>query len=239
MWGIEKDLSSINSYLRKVKVAYQFAIDRGYLNGENPATQVARFRVDKPSQPYCFSTDGIQAILKAIPATYHPIIRFALVTGLRRGECVRLKWDDIQKGNMRIMGKGSGRSRESKPKIAWLPLSDQAMRILGEIPRTGEYIEGPFPFMPMAITRAFSRAKITAKVKGGSFHALRDTFATWAWEDGADLLEVSQALRHSRVTVTQEHYIQMKAERLRPVMDRARVVNVPGDQPELKVHKST
>lgn len=107
--------------------------------------------------------------------------RFAVVTGLRRGELLGLKWSDIDGNIIHVRrcltesfeiteGKTNNANRD-------IPLTAIAENILNEMDRHGEYIF----FLgerPMTLTRRF---KEYAKYHGLSaqlFHELRHTFIT-------------------------------------------------------------
>ena len=59
--------------------------------------------------------DEEAAFFAALRPDYHPIVRFALLTGCRLAECVGLTWADVDWGGRLIWINGKGGKRASIP----------------------------------------------------------------------------------------------------------------------------
>ena len=136
-----------------------------------------------------------------------PIVRFALETGMRRGEIVVMKWEDVdlKKKVLRIPVTKNGKSRT-------IPLLFEAMRILGSLPRR---IDGSVWGLkdPHSITQAFKKACKRAKVKDLRFHDLRHEATSRFFEKGLNVMEVAAITGHETLQML-KRYTHLKAEDL-------------------------
>jgi integrase len=118
----------------------------------------------------------------------HWIITFALETGLRRGEIVKLKWEDIDRS------KNTARVSESKSGyVRHIPLSPKANECLESIPTQSEYV---FDTTNSAIASAWKRLRKTAKVKRVRFHDFRHEAISRFFEKGLTIPEVMSISGH-------------------------------------------
>jgi integrase len=123
------------------------------------------------------------AVFDALPVRYHPIITTAMHTGMRRGELLRLRWDDLD------WFTGMIKVRETKtndPRYA--AMNSMVQRVLLELkeatkPKSTDRV---FRFYPRYLSRVFKRAVIKANVAPFRFHDLRHCFASRLAELGAN-----------------------------------------------------
>lgn len=143
-------------------------------------------------------------LLAACTAHLKPIVAFALNTGMRRGEILGLRWDQVdpKARTVRAVKTKSGRDRV-------IPLNDVAADILkaqrGKT--TGEYV---FPSTSGVgrlkdVKTAFHSACRKAGILGLRFHDLRHTFASRLIQRGADIVAVQKLLGHYSVTMTERY----------------------------------
>ena len=133
------------------------------------------------------------------------ILTVALNTGLRRGELLNLKWNqiDFKARMLRVEKTKSGKMRH-------IPINDILFNELSRLksengqnsylffnPETGK------PYLDMKT--GFKGACRRAGIKGLRFHDLRHTFATRLIQAGVDIVTVQNLLGHHSVTVTQRY----------------------------------
>lgn len=115
---------------------------------------------------------------------------FALLTGARLREILSLTWQDIDLGRRRAVIKAenskSGRARQ-------LPLSDEAVAILRQIPNSHEYVFSSEGRKHDYFIRSdFKRALRQTGIKDFRFHDLRHTWASWHVQDGTPLMVLKE-----------------------------------------------
>ena len=144
-----------------------------------------------------------------------------LATGLRRGELLGLKWEDIdlERGDLRVkrqLARINGEIVEAplKTKNAYrtLPLAADAIDILkaqkkkvGSSPWVFPSPTGG-PLSPDCVNNMLHRVLKRAGLPSIRFHDLRHTFATLALQNGVDIKTVSGMLGHFSAGFTLDTY---------------------------------
>lgn len=144
--------------------------------------------------------------LEKISPWYKPLVKFALETGMRRGELMSLLWVNInfEKSVAFLPLTKNGDSR-------YVPLSMKAIRILKLLPRD---IEGRvFPINKGTVSILFLRAARRAKVEDIHFHDLRHMALTKLSDKFTNILELASISGHRELKMLQR-YVHIKAEDL-------------------------
>ena len=144
-----------------------------------------------------------------------------LATGLRRGELLGLKWEDIdlEKGNLRVkrqIARINGEVVEAplKTKNAYrtLPLAEDTIQVLkqqrkkvGSSPWVFPSPTGG-PISPDSVLHMLHRVLKRAGLPRVRFHDLRHTFAMLALQNGVDIKTVSGMLGHFSAGFTLDTY---------------------------------
>ena len=144
-----------------------------------------------------------------------------LATGLRRGELLGLKWEDIdlERGDLRVkrqIARINGEVVEAplKTKNAYrtLPLAEDTVSVLleqkkkvGDSPWVFPSPAGG-PLSPDSVLHMLHRVLKRAGLPSLRFHDLRHTFATLALQNGVDVKTVSGMLGHFSAGFTLDTY---------------------------------
>ena len=144
-----------------------------------------------------------------------------LATGLRRGELLGLKWEDIdlERGDLRVrrqISRINGEVVEAplKTKNAYrtLPLAEDTVSVLLEQKKKVGSSPWVFPspnggpISPDSVLHMLHRVLKRAGLPKVRFHDLRHTFATLALQNGVDIKTVSGMLGHSSAGFTLDTY---------------------------------
>ena len=107
---------------------------------QNPALRIQRYK-QEASEPLPFSTQEIKEILSALEAPYKQFFQFAFYTGLRTGELLGLRWEDIdlerKVAHIRVnITLGREKSPKTRGSIRTVELHDQAYEALVSLRET-------------------------------------------------------------------------------------------------------
>lgn len=150
-------------------------------------------------------TEEITAHIKLDHAHLRAAIILALDTGMRRGEIIKMKWNDID-FDAGIINVLSSNTKTERGRI--VPLSDRAARELEGLRSLSSGLS-PFPIMDMK--HAFSTVKEVAGITDLHFHDLRAT-AGDRMSRVYPLATVAKILGHQRHETTLKYYVGNELE---------------------------
>jgi len=128
---------------------------------------------------------------RAIPV--HTLIEFALATGMRLGEIVRIQWDDVDYPNRTVLIRDRKHPRLKEGNLGVVPLLPDAWSLLQERPdKTGRI----FPYNSHSVSRAFWEACNDLGIADLRFHDLRHEAFTRLFERGLGIQEVAVISGH-------------------------------------------
>ncbi len=194
--------ASINRYLEILSKMFNLGIDNGSLS-VNPVSKVKKLQEDNHKVRFLTAEEEAR-LYKALPEFLKPIVTTALHTGMRKGEILNLKWNniDFEYGFIELLETKSGKARK-------IPISEKLMEIFNKLymDARSEYVfinpETGLPYVD--IKKSFNKAKEVAGIKDFRFHDLRHTVATRLVEKGIDLLVVMDILGHSKIETTMRY----------------------------------
>jgi integrase len=148
-----------------------------------------------------------------------PIILFALVTAMRRGEILAVKWSDIDlaASALLISSTKNGHARV-------IPLIPEAIKLLDSLPRSGERV---FPLRANALRLAWERLRKRAGLEDFHFHDLRHEAISRFFEAGLSTVEVALISGHrdARMLFRYTHPLR---ERIVAQLAGRRFLSLPG-----------
>lgn len=143
-------------------------------------------------------TKQIRDIIHFAPERSKNLLAFAIGTGMRRGEILRLDWSDIdlRYGIIHVHVSKSGSSRD-------IPiLASLKSVLLGMNPQTSGRI---FPLTEKQVEYDFKQARKKAGISDLHFHDLRHTFASHFMMNGGVLGILQLIWGHSDIRMTQRY----------------------------------
>ena len=216
---------TINDELGLLGHAYKLAEREWEWATNNPVLKIAKEKVRNLIERW-LTTEEEQRLLAISPTWLQEIILFALHTGMRRGEILKLQWChvDLTRRTLTILEQKNG-ARDT------LPVNDTAMDILQAraAVRTScaacVFVNGAdHPRNARNLLRAFYPAMRKAGITRFRFHDLRHTFATRLIQAGVDVYTVQKLGRWKTISMVLR-YAHHQPESLRggaEVLDRLR-----------------
>lgn len=195
-----------NRIVALLRALFNFAIDRGYCSA-NPTRELRMLREvprNIPAVDQAFISKLYVAVQRV--QTHSPqvadLLKLLLLTGLRIGEALSLRWDDLNQLATKIY------VRKSKTKPRAVPLNAIAQSLLEEMNARRGSNEFVFqsPDRPEPISRPYRILKKAFEQSGlppeFCAHSCRHVFATLAAQTGVSLYGISKLLGHASPTTT-------------------------------------
>ncbi len=216
--------STVNIELRTLKAAFRMGVRWSMLR-KSPFEGVSLARVPE-IEPAYFSREDLQRLLESISEPwFRDVVLFAAVTGMRQGEILSLRWEqvDLQARVARLRSSATFKTKTGKRRT--VPLGATAMQVLRQ--------RGPGSGSGVVFTlrgRTLKRRWVTTKLRRYvrqlgmdrrlNFHSLRASFASWLALDGVSIYQISKLLGHSDVKLTQHYYAHLEPGELHDVVDK-------------------
>lgn len=187
---------------------------------ENPTNACALPKVEHKEMK-TITADHLRAFLNEAKATgVYEMYYIELATGLRRGELLGLKWEDIdlKTGTIRVRrqvarvnGKIVEAPLKTKNSYRTVAISRNAIEVLkAQKQKTNDEYVFPSltggPISPDSVNNMLHRVLKRAGIPKVRFHDLRHTFATLALQNGVDIKIVSSMLGHFSAGFTLDTY---------------------------------
>lgn len=167
-------------------------------------------------------------LIQAKEEGFYELILLGLATGMRRGELLGLKWDDINftTGELSIKREyttlGSDyiiSTAKTKSSVRSVHLPQSVLNILGEYRKTinsdwvfPSPLDPTHPRGPTSCRSRLSDMLERAECNHIPFHGLRHIFSTMALENGLDIKTLSAVLGHSSAETTISVYSHVTGE---------------------------
>ena len=212
---------SIHNYLGLLHSILAYAVKRGWCES-NPVALVETPRAPRDRDIRFLTLPELESVLAASPDTLlgqvdRVVFLTAAMTGMRRGELVALRWQDIDSevGLIRVRRNftrnqfGTPKSRRSSRAVPLAPrLTDELRAHRGRCPST-EALDLVFahPLLgtvldPSKLRKRFLACVRRANVRPVRFHDLRHTFGTQMAAAGAPMRAIQEWLGHSDLRTT-------------------------------------
>ena len=187
---------------------------------ENPTDACELPKVER-KEMLTIPTEQLEAFFKEAKETgVYEMYYIELATGLRRGELLGLKWQDIDWKNgiikvrrqvARVDGKIVEAPLKTKNSYRAVTISQQAIEVLKQqkAKTEDEYVfpsPNGGPISPDSVNNMLKRVLARAGIPKVRFHDLRHTFATIALQNGVDIKTVSGMLGHFSAGFTLDTY---------------------------------
>lgn len=224
-----KRKKTVQYVIRTLHVALEYAITNKYILS-NPCRSINIAEDEEEFAASILSSEDVANLLSLLKEQEHYIyipVLLAVMRGLRRGECLGLRWEDVDYEakeihvrknyvhventdyHKRLKSKDSRRDSNIDGFICEELKKHQArLTKLGIIsPFVCVMDNGQLP-LPSHISRGLKTFQEANQLPLCRFHDLRHSFAMLQLEEGTDLDTLRRLLGHSKISVTSGYYLQ-------------------------------
>lgn len=215
--------ASVNREISLVKHMYTKAIEWGKCK-ENPTKKVKRLKGEVKRVRFLMP-DEAQRLLSNCADHLKPIVTVALNTGMRRGELLGLRWNQInfEQGIITLLDTKNDERRD-------VPMNETVKAVLREVEKKGSYIfcDGNGENFS-TVRRSFETALRKSGIEDFRFHDLRHCFASTLVMEGVDIMTVKELLGHKtlEMTLRYAHLAPSHKTRAVNILDRVLSLNPP------------
>ncbi|HPR64849.1 MAG TPA: site-specific integrase [Thermoanaerobaculia bacterium] len=199
-----KKPASVNRILRTLSHMFTKAVDWEMVDKtvHDRIRRVKMLPEDNKRLRY-LTLEECHELLRVCDDHLKPIVIMALNTGMRRGEILNLRWDNIDMKNGFILLDQSQTKNKQRREI---PINDTVRQTLQSITRR---LDVPYIFINPGTGKPFREIKNgfwsalrRAKIQDFRFHDLRHTFASHLVMSGVDIATVKDLLGHKTLEMT-------------------------------------
>ena len=200
--------ATIKQILIMIKRVFSWSIQQKLYQGINPCNSISVPKFDNQiTNP--LDRNGLSSLLNVLESWRNEravlVIKFALYSGKRKGEILKLKWDSVDLENRFINLKATNTKNK---KTQTIPINNNCMIILERCLelRVSDYV---FPsalghhYCTFDATwrRIRKKARLTIR-----FHDIRHTYASYLASSGkVDIYTLKELLGHSTIEMTQRY----------------------------------
>ena len=182
---------------------------QGYIKF-NPVSKVDKFKEPNNSRDFdYFKDDEIKKIVKASSPLFRPLVMTAFYSGMRKGEIIGLRWDnvDFDRNVIKVVWSYDTVTKGKEVRIVGMHTKlRKELLIYKEIAVKSIYV---FPNhkgkMRNNYNKVWKNTLKRAEVDYRNFHVTRHTFATIFLREGSSLAYLQQILGHSNIKTTMRY----------------------------------
>ena len=176
---------------------------------ENPFRTVKLIRITQKATSSLTKEQYPLLISTVQEPWFRDIVNFDILTGLRLGELVNLRWSDVDldKGLITIQSTANYHVKHGKMRV--LPLHPEAEAILSRKERVGEWVfvtdDGTRPRLEFISKKFKAYVRAAGLSEELHFHSLRATFASWCANSGVSMYTLQNLMGHSSIAMPESY----------------------------------
>ncbi|WP_158307218.1 tyrosine-type recombinase/integrase [Simkania negevensis] len=221
----QRSPATVVRYLSSLSALFEAAIKEWHWIEKNPVRQIRKPSVSN-SRTRFLSMEECQRLIAACKESKNPylysVVVIALSTGMRKGEILNLRWQDIDFEKRLIT------LEETKNgKVRYVPIVKVALQVLQSLFEedcVSDFSYNIFPSLnvnrQLDIRTAWRFALKRAAISDFTFHSLRHSCASFLAQSGATQRDIAEILGHSDLRMT-FRYSHLSAKYLEETLERA------------------
>lgn len=198
--------ATVNREFSSISKAFNLARNEWEWILENPFTRIGKEREDNIRYRWLREDEEV-SLLNACPDWLKDVVVFAIYTGMRQGEIINLKWENVD------LNRRSVALLQTKTKYPrTIPLSIQAYEVLKQRKRLRNLnVKNVFlnanvwRIEQAKLGKEFRAASKKAGIEDIRFHDLRHTFGSRLAQKGADIFHIAKLMGHRHISTTMRY----------------------------------
>ena len=199
------------------------ALQSAYEDGLIPSNPAASKRLTNPAKGKkvrdALTAEQYRSIREKVGtlnlADERRLLALLLYTGMRRGEVLGLRWEDIDFNKKLIHVKRSVTLVTNQPSVGetktdsgkrLIPLDEQLVELLKPLCTKGYVIGGKEPVTDMVFRRLYRNIEKQIDIFGATPHIFRHTYITMLAKSGLDLKTIQRISGHANISTTLNIY---------------------------------
>jgi integrase len=219
----------VNRYIEWIRHALNVAVRHKQLPS-NPVSELRMYKNGKGRTRF-LTLEEEQVLCEALGPVHAPLVRLAILTGLRRGEQFAMRWQDIhfERSRLTLPETKAGEeqyvvlSEEAKSILQSMQAVQEAQAIANKTPRSAWVFPSDNPATHLDACNFYRRVFLPTvkalQLDGVTWHTLRHTFASRLAMEGATDYEIAACLRHASTALV-KRYAHLSPTHLQGVMER-------------------
>lgn len=202
---------TVNNHIVVLKKIFNSAVDWGHMD-RNPIAKAKKFKEEEYQNGW-LNREESEAFLKMCDERWYPFFATLLWTGMRLGEALALRWEDIIWRSETIRVRRSvyqgqfGTPKSGKGRD--IPMNSRLIEVLKSL----RHLKGELVFStadgklldPANVKRPFAAALKKAGLPQIRIHDLRHSFASQLVQRGVQLKAVQELLGHADIKMTMRY----------------------------------
>lgn len=227
--------NTLHTMMALISEMLDYAVEDGLLP-KNPAASKRLFNPStKKERRRALTLEEIQDVIRQLYATdnleHRRILALMLFTGMRRGEVLGLKWEDIDFEKDTISVNKAVTYSSNQPilsttkthnGIRTIPLNPQLKELLKPYGKDGFIIGGDKPLTKMVYDRIFREIRTSFDLHGATAHVFRHTYLSMLNQAGVDPKTIQAIGGHGSFMLTYDLYVHSNNDQ---IMDAGEKVN--------------
>lgn len=205
--GGKRSPADVNRKIAYLRAVMNAVFDEYRWFGDKASAPLYRFLPGEVERLRYLKPEEVMRLVNALPAPYSAMARFAVATGLRRGNVMEMKWEDVDLGSRSVTIPGI---RMKNGELLRIPLNEMAVQVLRSQAEKSPTLVFPLLDGSEATeipSKVWAAALKTAGLKNVRWHDLRHTWASISRQNKVPL-EVIQELggwKDSRMVMRYSH----------------------------------
>ena len=232
------------STTRQTHTVLRAVLDTAVRDGlirRNAAADVQRPRIPRTEARWYTEEEVASMLTAAEGHRFAPLLTVVAYTGLRIGEALALRWQDVTSDSIRVTGsmsnlhRGDTKTRAGVRGVPLVPEAVEAIKARRKAQAAERLVAGSMwqdnglvfttevgtPIDVRNALRGLHGVRRWAGVKGGAWHAFRHAAASRMLMHGVPITTVQAIMGHSSITVTVDMYGHVSGAHLADEMRRA------------------